>query len=80
MIAHRGHAHSARIDQDHHLWLNRRSWWVAFTVLYDGHRQERIRRPLGTRDVVEARARRDQLLEHFRGLQNCELRVRGVRR
>ena len=63
---------------DHHLWLNRRSWWVAFTVFYDGHRQERIRLPLGTRDVVEARVRRDRLLEHFRGLRNCELRVRGA--
>jgi hypothetical protein len=61
---------------DHHLWLNRRSWWVAFTVLYDGRRQERIRLPLGTRDVVEARARRDRLLEHFRQLPNCELRLR----
>ena len=39
---------------NHHLWLNRRTWWVAFTVILDGYRQERVRRSLGTRDLDHA--------------------------
>jgi hypothetical protein len=61
---------------NHHLWWNRGSWWVAFTVLHDGHRQERIRRPLGTRDVVEARVRRDRMMEAAADMPGCRLSVR----
>ena len=61
---------------NHHLWWNRGSWWVAFTVLHDGYRQERIRRPLGTRDVEEARARRDRLMEAVSRQPGCTLSVR----
>lgn len=50
---------------NHHLWRNRHTWWVAFTVVYDGHRQERVRRSLGTYDVSEARARRDEMMRSF---------------
>lgn len=63
-------------DLNHHLWLNRRGWWVAFTVTYDGHRQERIRRSLGTRNVEEARIRRDRMMEEYGQLPNCELSIR----
>jgi hypothetical protein len=49
-------------NPDHHLWRNGRLWWIAFTVVYDGWRQERVRRSLGTADVEEARRRRDALL------------------
>ena len=50
---------------DHHLWRNGRLWWVAFTI-HRGHRQERVRRSLGTDDCVEARSARDALLARFR--------------
>jgi len=63
-------------DPNHHLWLNRRSWWVAFTVIYDGYRQERVRLPLKTRNLEEARARRDQIMKEFSQQPGCELRVR----
>jgi hypothetical protein len=55
---------SSRLDDvnpDHHLWRNGRFWWVAFTLIHDGWRQERVRRSLKTTDVAEARRRRDDI-------------------
>lgn len=43
----------------HHLWRNGRFWWIHFTVLFAGYRQERIRFSLRTPDLAEARRRRD---------------------
>jgi hypothetical protein len=59
-------------DPNHHLWLNGRVWWIAFTV-HQGHRQERVRLSLGTRDVAEARRKRDALLDLF--ARAAELRI-----
>ncbi|MBW2274391.1 MAG: hypothetical protein JRG96_14055 [Deltaproteobacteria bacterium] len=44
---------SCRTEPDHHLWRNGRLWWVAFTVIHEGWRQERVRVSLQTDDVVE---------------------------
>jgi hypothetical protein len=71
-------SHDAR-RLNHHLWWNRGSWWTAFTVLYAGHRQDRIRIGLGTRDVTEARVRRDALMDRFQSAPDCELRLRPSR-
>lgn len=60
-----------RPNDNHHLWRNGRLWWVAFTVLNDGWRQERIRRSLGTANVEEARRRRDALFDEYR--RTCAL-------
>jgi len=62
---------------NHHLWWNRGSWWVAFSVLHDGYRQERIRRPLATKDVAEARIRRDRMMDAHRNAPGCRLLLRG---
>lgn len=51
-----------RLGPNHHLWRNGRFWWVAYTVIIDGWRQERIRHSLKTDDLIEARRRRDGLL------------------
>ncbi len=56
-----------RAHPDHHLWRNGRRWWIAFTVIHDGWRQERVRHSLGTTDVLEARCRRDALLRLWDG-------------
>ena len=63
----------------HHLWRNRRTWWVAFTVLLDGYRQERIRKSLGTRNLETARARRDALLTEYASRPEVKLAVRPPR-
>jgi hypothetical protein len=51
-----------RLGPNHHLWRNGRFWWIAYTVIHDGWRQERVRHSLRTDDVWEARRRRDALL------------------
>ncbi len=51
-----------RLGPNHHLWRNGRFWWIAYTVIIDGWRQERIRHSLKTDDLIEARRRRDELL------------------
>ncbi len=67
-------------NPNHHLWRNGRLWWIAFTVLYDGWRQDRIRRSLGTTNLDEARRLRDELLGQYAALPGAEvaaLRLRG---
>ena len=71
---------AAVTNPNHHLWRNGRLWWVAFTVLYDGWRQERVRRSLGTADLDEARRRRDDVLHQFAMQPNVDVvafRARG---
>lgn len=47
---------------NHHLWNNRGTWWAHFTVHRDDYTAERVRVSLRTRDVEEARQRRDEIL------------------
>ena len=61
---------------NHHLWRNRRTWWVAFSVVHDGHRQARVRRSLQTKDVVVARQRRDALMQAYAARPGVTLSVR----
>ncbi len=49
-------------NPNHHLWNNNGTWFVHYTVHPDALTSERVRRSLGTRDLVVARERRDQLL------------------
>lgn len=48
-------------NQNHHLWNNHGTWWCHYTVHPTPHTKRRVRLSLRTRDVVEARDRRDQL-------------------
>lgn len=52
-------------NPNHHLWKNGRLWWIAFTLIHDGWRQERVRQSLGTDSLPEARRRRDAILGLF---------------
>jgi hypothetical protein len=59
-----------RVDAEnlnHHLWDNHGSWWIHYTLHLSGDRKRRVRRPLGTRDVEEARALRDRLFAALGG-------------
>ena len=58
---------------NHHLWRNGRLWWIAFTVVYDGWRQERVRRSLHTAELDEARRLRDELLRQYAAAPNAEV-------
>jgi hypothetical protein len=61
---------------DHHLWRNGRRWWVAFTYHTEDGRKFRVRRSLGTCDLAEARARRDELLADFERAGDRRLSLR----
>jgi hypothetical protein len=69
-------AHLDDVNPDHHLWRNGRFWWVAFTLIHDGWRQERVRRSLKTADVSEARRRRDAIFAKYAGGDAVELSLR----
>ena len=66
------------VNPDHHLWRNGRFWWVAFTLIHEGWRQERVRRSLKTTDVTEARRRRDAVFARYAEQEATELSLRFV--
>ena len=54
-----------RVDPEnpnHHLWNNHGIWWLHYTLHLPDYTKRRIRRSLHTRDLHEARTRRDELL------------------
>jgi hypothetical protein len=46
-------------NENHHLWNNHGTWFLHYTVHPTPFTKERIRRSLGTKDVLVARERRD---------------------
>ena len=56
---------SIRVDAGnprHHLWCNNGTWWMHFTVTTVAGHIRRVRRSLRTRELPEARTRRDEQL------------------
>lgn len=47
-------------NPDHHLWNNHGTWWLHCTIHLPGYISVRIRRSLRTRNLEQARIRRDQ--------------------
>ncbi len=60
-----GCARTTAENPDHHLWNNRGTWWCHFTLHRPDYTAERVRFSLRTRDLVEARRRRDEVLRRF---------------
>ena len=59
---------SIKIDSenpDHHLWNNHGTWWVHYTIHQADYTKRRVRVSLETRNLREARTRRDALLRHL---------------
>jgi hypothetical protein len=50
-------------NPDHHLWNNNGTWFVHYTIHPTPFTKQRIRASLGTKNLAEARLRRDQLLQ-----------------
>ena len=46
-------------NENHHLWNNHVTWFLHYTIHPTPFTNERIRRSLGTKDVLIARERRD---------------------
>jgi hypothetical protein len=53
-------------------------WWVAFTFHTHEGKKHRVRRSLATREVGEARAKRDALLERYAARPGWRLALRFV--
>ncbi len=49
-------------NPDHHLWNNNGTWFVHYTIHPTPFTKQRIRASLQTKNLIEARLRRDQLL------------------
>ena len=56
-----------RKNPNHHLWNNNGTWWCHLTAHKPDYTAERHRVSLHTRDIVEARQRRDKLLAEWTG-------------
>jgi hypothetical protein len=61
-------------NPDHHLWNNNGTWWCRYTVHPTPLTKQRIRSSLATKDLTEARLRRDQLLLRGRPVPDAERR------
>ena len=68
------------VHPDHHLWLNGRVWWIAFTFHTPDGRRHRVRRSLATNAVAQAREKRDQLLARYAAVSGWKLALRFVER
>ena len=56
-----------RKNPDLHLWNNHGTWWLHYTLHMADFTKRRVRKSLGTNDVAEARARRDELFANLTG-------------
>ena len=56
---------STRSNPDHHIWCNNGTYFVHVTLLWESRRKLRLRKSLKTKDLAEARRRRDRLLERL---------------
>ena len=57
-----------RVDENnpiHHLWNNNGTWWIHYTVYPSPVTAERRRSSLRTKDVIEARNKRDQYFKEI---------------
>lgn len=54
--------HPETVNPDHHIWNNNGTWWCHFTVHHADYTAERVRVSLHTRDLAEARRRRDFIM------------------
>lgn len=52
-------------NPDHHLWDNRGTWCVHYTLHLSATTKRRVRRSLGTKDLLVARQRRDRLFQEL---------------
>jgi hypothetical protein len=66
-------------NPNHHIWCNNGTYFIHVTLRLGGRRKLRLRKSLGTKDVGEARRRRDRFLACLQEQPGMELLVRPVR-
>jgi len=60
-------------NPNHHIWCNNGTYFVHVTVRVSARKTVRVRRSLGTKELAEARRRRDRLFESIRAEPDMEL-------
>ena len=60
-------------NPDHNLWMNNGTFWCRFTVHYPDYTAGRVAKSLNTRNVAEARLRRDHIMRSTPGAVFPEL-------
>ena len=63
-------------NPDHHLWCNNGTYFLHVTFLWRATRKLRLRKSLQTRDVTEARRRRDRVIARLRDDPDLTLLLR----
>ena len=66
-------------NPNHHIWCNNGTYFIHVTVRLNGRTKLRLRRSLLTKDVEEARRRRDRFLDSVRERPELELLLRNAR-
>ncbi len=62
--------------QDHHIWCNNGTWFIHLTVLWKEHHKVRVRKSLRTKNITEARRRRDRFIARLD--RQADLTLPGV--
>jgi len=68
LVTNQGEELALRIDDsnlNHHLWNNNGTWWIHYTIYPTPVTVERIRNSLKTKNLSEARNRRDKILDNL---------------
>ena len=68
LVTNQGEELALRIDDsnlNHHLWNNNGTWWIHYTIYPTPVTVERIRHSLKTKNLREARSRRDEILNEL---------------
>lgn len=61
---------------NHHIWNNNGTYFIHVTLRWNGRKKLRLRKSLQTKDVTEARRRRDDVLRRMRTAPDLELLLR----
>ena len=54
-------------NENHHIWNNNGVWYCDFTLVTDTGEKKRVRNPLYTKNVEDARRRRDVFICLYNG-------------
>lgn len=58
-------------NPNHHLWWNNGTWWLNATVHRPDYTKQRLRLPLETSDIRQARQGRDRVFTDFLPLKEA---------
>ena len=63
-------------NPDHHIWNNNGTYFIHVTLIWEGRRKLRLRKSLKTKNVSEARRRRDRILSMMKERSELTLLTR----